>query len=167
MEEITIATPAFLANAAALLGTAPIRRLRLTAVAPNLDALLASGALDRMLWLDLSRQQLDGTHVARLANAPRLAGLRALSLENNRITDAGVRALWAAPALASLAYCELGNNLCTPLESMELTPEEMSHHEWVPTAFALELEAALGPRRWGFRWADEWPPYLDVVSANP
>ena len=165
VEDITISAEAFSKNAAALLRTAPIRRVRLTGVAPHLDALLSSGWLDRMLWLDLSGQGLDDRHAGALASAPGLGALRALSLDGNGITDLGVRALWASPSLGQLVYVGLEGNPCSSLETMELTPEEMSHYEWVATERALELRSALGPRRWAARWSDDWPPNLDVLAA--
>jgi hypothetical protein len=164
VSSITIATDAFLENAAALFRVAPIRRVRLLDVAPHFDAAIMSVWLSQLLWLDLSNELLDDTHIVRLANAPKLAGLRALSLDGNRISDVSVRAIWTSPSLASLEYCGLDGNPCSPIVERELSHQEMSSYEWVRTNLACELEASFGRRRWAFPPEGEWPPHLDALS---
>jgi hypothetical protein len=158
VEDITIRAEVFLDNGAKVLRTAPIRRLRLTSVAPHLEALLASGLLDRLLWLDLSAQNLNDTHVEAIVRSRNLTRLRVLSLEKNGITSRGVRALWTSK---TLAFCGLDLNVCPELVSWELTPQEMSHYEWVPTEFAIALEAELGPRKWSCKP----PEHLNLLEG--
>ena len=161
VEHVTIRADAFLENGAKLLRTAPIRRVRLTDAASHLDALFASGLVDRLLWLDLSGQNLDDTHAEKIARASSIGALRGLSLESNQITDRGLRALWASPIPREITFCLIDQNPCSSLDSWELTPQEMSHYEWVPTDFAVALEAELGRPRLVFVHT---APHLDLLD---
>jgi hypothetical protein len=162
VEDITIRAEAFVENGAKLLGAAPIRRVRLTQLTGHFDALLASGLLGRVEWLDLSHQNLDDTELEAIVRAPNLTHLRGLSLESNRITNHGVRVLWVSPMSKTLAFCGLDRNPCSPLLIQELTHHEMSVYEWVPTELAMQLEAELGPRK----WACQSPEHLDLFTAQ-
>lgn len=166
VEDVTIRAEAFLEYGAKLLRAAPIRRVRLTDVAPFLDALLLSALLDRTVWLEVSAQDLDDTSVEKIAIAPGLTALRALSLESNSITNRGLRALWASPISRSLVFCGLEGNPCSPLASQELTHQEMSRYEWVKSDFALEVEAKHGRRSWALPSDGEWPPHLELLTTG-
>ncbi len=164
VEEITVDAKTFLDRGDAWFAAAPIRWVHLTGARPHLDALLASGLLGRLLWIDLSGQELDDACIEKLATARCLGGVRALSLVNNRITDAGVRTLWTAPPLRELQHCGLAGNPCSPLAVEELTPEYYAQYEWVSTELGVELAAAHGTRTWALRGFTDEPPTLDVLA---
>lgn len=92
--------------------------------------------------------------------------MRALGLERNRISDRGVRTIWASPILAQLRYCGLNGNPCSELATQELTHQEMSHYEWLPTEHTRALEAELGPRLWPTPSDYGWPPTLDDLAKT-
>lgn len=64
----------------------------------------------RLIRLGLAETQPGLEGVRSLAAAPQLAGLRSLTLDNNRLGPQGIKALAAAPWAHSLEVLSLGNN---------------------------------------------------------
>jgi uncharacterized protein (TIGR02996 family) len=113
VEKVSVEAAVFLTRADTLFRLAPLRGVRLTAVARHVASLAASPYLARLASLSLDGVGL-GPHEARaLAASPFLGGLRTLDLHNNRLAPAGVEALAACPGLSGLTSlyvrcCQLG-----------------------------------------------------------
>lgn len=146
IEGITIDASTFLANGRAIFAAAPLRFARIVAAAPVFDDLMASGLLERLLWIDLRGQTLRDEHVEKLVG---LGQLRGLSLEGNAITDEGAAMVWKA--LQGLRYCRLDGNPCAPVIEVGMTPEYASRAEYLLTARGAELTKAFGARMWPYR----------------
>lgn len=104
VEAVTLSARQFADHAAALLAAAPIRAVRLTGVATDLDA-LAAAPLRRVRELDLSGNDLGDAALGRLLAPDRpLERLESLSLTANSLTDRSLAVLrrLAAPRLTRL-----------------------------------------------------------------
>ena len=107
VDEVTIYSKRFVADAAKLLALAPIQRLKLadlTAARGNvpLDDVLACPAVARLRGLDLSNTPLPDSAVEQLAACVNLRGLRELSLDASALTGDACRTLLRSEYLAGL-----------------------------------------------------------------
>ena len=119
VEGVGMSAAAFVAHAAALLGTAPVRDLKVYDAAGQMAALGQCASLASLRSLDLEKNDLGDLDVADLARSPHLGGLAALLLWNNRISDSGLVAL-AAADLPALTRLDLSNNLVGDLGAVAL-----------------------------------------------
>ncbi len=87
-----------------LAGRVPLRMAYLTDVAEDLDELVASPNLSRLVGLSVGGNQIGDDGLARLLGSPYLGRLRYLSVENTGVTAAGIEALAASAAVPQLRY---------------------------------------------------------------
>jgi uncharacterized protein (TIGR02996 family) len=111
VEGIGMPASAFLAQAATLFRSAPVRHLKLSGVTGHARALAESAHLARVTTLDLESNALDDPQAQALANSAHLGNVETLLLWSNRIGDDGVRALLAAPHLTRLTRLDLSANV--------------------------------------------------------
>jgi len=162
VEEIEIDADVLLARASELLGVAPILHLRLRGgAACCLEALLASGILDRMLAIDLAHQRLDDAHAEMLASRG-LTNLRSLTLDGNLISEAGALSLYASESLRQLVYLSLNGNPCGPLAESGWSYAEYPTRIVELTPLGAKLHAQLGSRSFLYPLS---PPSFDVLTV--
>lgn len=99
---ITVDVPGFLARATELYRQAPITELVVTGAKPGLKDLLASPRMKRIRVLVLSDQKLGNDDLALLAASPNLDNLVYLDLSKNPIDGAGLQVLVKSAALPRL-----------------------------------------------------------------
>jgi uncharacterized protein (TIGR02996 family) len=113
LDGIALEAEAFLLGAEALLGTNPIRRVRLYGVAEHVGDLATCPLLTRLTALDLRGNGLDLAAVRELASSPFVANLAVLDLGNdnpecpNWLGDEGVGALISSAAFRGLEELDL------------------------------------------------------------
>jgi uncharacterized protein (TIGR02996 family) len=107
VDEVTVYSKRFVADAAKLMALAPIRRLKLadlTAARGNvpLDDVLACPSVTRLRGLDLANTPLPDPAVEQVAACENLRGLRELSLDASELTGDSCRALMRSEHLAGV-----------------------------------------------------------------
>jgi uncharacterized protein (TIGR02996 family) len=111
VEGVGLPASAFLAQAAVLFRTGPVREIKLYQVGAALPEVAVSPYLARLRTLDLEKNELGDADLAALAQSPHLGELDTLMLWCNHVGDAGVRAL-AGGRLGRLRRLDLaGNNV--------------------------------------------------------
>jgi uncharacterized protein (TIGR02996 family) len=127
LEEVTLGTNFFVAVAAPLFATAPVRAVRLRTVAPFLEELTRCPELARVKSLELYYSTVDDAGLHLLANAPLLSGLQHLGLGCADLTSNGFEALVASPYLR-LKSLDLSSNVGVGDVGIELlaTAQNMS-----------------------------------------
>ena len=115
VEWVSLDASAFPGRAEALARLTPLRHLRVTGLGDfdrrepaEMRRLLSWSGLGRLLSIDLSGNYLGGVGASRLAEAPALAGITHLVLDDCSIGDQGVTALACSPYLGSLTALHLG-----------------------------------------------------------
>jgi len=156
VEEIEIDAGDYLANARALYAVAPILSVRLRNLGDRIADVAACPALAGLLALDLVGQHVTDDGAARLAASPHVRSLRQLELADNSIGERGVDALAGSPNLARLRVCTLKGNPCGPLCTFEYTLQEIPTQEAIPTELGRRLAARHGSRPWF--WDDPTHP---------
>jgi len=117
IEHVTLTVSEFLARAAEIFRSAPIRHVTLSAARAQITRLAASPHLVRLISLDLSDNKLGDEAVKALASSPHLRNLRLLRLAKNELGREAAEALVAAPALVGLAHLDFRGN------KVDLTPK--------------------------------------------
>jgi uncharacterized protein (TIGR02996 family) len=112
VDEVTIYSKRFVADAASLMTLAPILRLKLanlTAKSGNvpLDDVLACPAVARLRGLDVSTSPLPDSAVKQIAACKHLGGLRELALDASALTGDACRTLMRSEQLAGLTELTL------------------------------------------------------------
>jgi uncharacterized protein (TIGR02996 family) len=110
VEGVGLEASAFLAQAAALFRTAPVRHVKLYGAAGAIAELAAAPHMARVHTLELEDNGLGDEELRALCRSPHLGAVSTLLLWSNRIGDAGLRALASAPHLARLARLDLSAN---------------------------------------------------------
>jgi uncharacterized protein (TIGR02996 family) len=146
VECITIDAKQFLASAEELYRLAPIRRLRLTNVAPVVEELFNSPHLSRIVSLTMEVQHLSDREVEVLARSPYLRKLAWLCLRVNDITMVGVEAMAASSALPALVYVDFWFN---PVHELvrEAVGIDQGQIVWIGTGL-IPLEHTYGRKAW-------------------
>lgn len=180
VEAVSLPATAFIAHGEALFAAAPIRKVHLTQVGPTADRLAACRQLCRVKSLDLAANDLDVAMAVRMLRSPHLAGLEALGLSVNGLTDdvAGVLADGAWPALRALDLSH--NHLRAPAHLAQLAALDrldLSHNSITEHGLAELLQALAGRKitmriqgnPFGDAGAAHWlrsPAFTSVVQAG-
>jgi uncharacterized protein (TIGR02996 family) len=114
VESARIGVNRFLAHADTLFRREPVRRLSIKGGCKVMPAVASSPHLARLVELNLSNNRIDDAGARALAASPHLARLTNLHLNWNWIGDEGARALAASPFLKSLTDLGLW---CNPIGS--------------------------------------------------
>jgi uncharacterized protein (TIGR02996 family) len=105
-------------------------------------AALVRGPAFRLEALDLTRNQVTDAGARALAAAPSLGRLRELTVHSNQLTDEGLRALVQSPSLAALTHLRAGaDGVTSPLTDASL--RALAQSPCPPRLAALDLEGAL------------------------
>lgn len=146
IEQVAMSAKKFLDHADALFAIAPIRHLDLSDVRPFIDELLDSPHLQCIRSLSVKRCELDDANMQLLANCTNLAGLRWLSLMENRIGMVGAAAFAASGNFPCLTYAVFNGN------PAQLNDEHFHDSgvivESSSSADGRALEAQFGHLRW-------------------
>jgi uncharacterized protein (TIGR02996 family) len=108
--KMTIPGPAFLAHAAAIFQSTPLRHLQLLDAKPVLRPIAALPQLGRLATLNFWNNNLEPADAQVLARSPHLARLEHLNLYENRLGTEGVQALTRTWDLRGLRTLNLGGN---------------------------------------------------------
>ena len=140
--------PRFLEHAAELFTRFPIRHVSLDGAADVIDELAACPLLERLVGLDIARNQLGDRHVATLVASPHVRHLRDLDLGSNQIGLAGYEALCASPNLPELLDINLYNNAAPePTPHWTSSDSDGYYVDSLPP-IGVELERKYGRKRW-------------------
>jgi hypothetical protein len=170
VEEVWLDARQFLDHAGEIYRLAPVRRLRLTGVAPVARELFASPHLDRIVVLWLDENGLGDDEVAALAASLYLGRLAWLDLGENRIGAPGIEALVASTRLPRLAYIRLVNNPAEDPRERFFTDDRNQIDDTEATPVGEELERRFGYRAWLHSPSlhpRAFPPGADDVIAAP
>lgn len=166
VEELKLDAAGFLVHAPELYARAPILHLTLRGAGPAAQRLFDSPHLDRIVSLDLARNQLGDAEALALAASPHLGQLRWLSLYRNGIGQAGLEAIAASGNLPQLRYLDFdGNAAPSPTPSIGGREDDYVHDMNYPPANHA-LRAKYGARPWltATVWSTtRWPPDRDTL----
>ena len=111
--EIATTTDLFLRHGDAMMNLAPIQMVHLSGARDRIAELVASAALRRVSFLDLSNNHLRDQGVRLLSDSPNVGNLEGLNLSSVGLGDAGARALAASTHLVGLRELYLCDNRIT------------------------------------------------------
>jgi uncharacterized protein (TIGR02996 family) len=161
VEWVQLDAATFLSIAPEVYRRAPVLHLDLNGVKPFAAELFASPYLERILSLNLARNDLGDAEARIIAASPRLAKLTWLELCGNRIGAAGFEALAASDKLPRLGYLGFRNNAAE-----DLTPQHADEYDATSPA-AGELMRRYGYREWlSAHVRGTWPPARDAVWSE-
>lgn len=146
---------AFLRHAPDIFASAPITGLNLHDVNGVAEQVFAHPTFARVRTLsfrvhpwDNFEMRVTDREVELLVASPHVGGLRWLDLGGNEVTDAGIEAIASSDRLSSLEYLAAEDNPCRSVsEDIGWEYTRLSDYIW-PSAFAEELEARHGYKRW-------------------
>lgn len=152
VELVKMSAVGFLERAEQLFTLAPIRHLKLTGVRPFVEDLFASPYLNKIISLDLERNDLNDNHLKTLAESPVLQNLKWLSVAENNIEIEGADALAGSALSEQLVYVNFYGNPVDPGEQYSKDNEAIID-SWLPES-GKQLEAKHGHLQWLHRDAE-------------
>jgi uncharacterized protein (TIGR02996 family) len=131
--------------------------VRLTNAARHIKAVAAAPALAGVAALDLSDNNLTDSAMRALAASPHLGRLRRLDLGNNQLGDAAAFALARAPWLDQMTELDLRNNTISHVGAQALLTRDL------PRLRRLDLHG----NPLGGVWLEQWSAWAEKRSASP
>jgi hypothetical protein len=155
VEAVTLDAPTFLLRAAELYAIAPIRSINFVDAAADIEAILASPHIARLVALQFTNRSgasaLGDAGLRAIAASPNLSKLAILHLPANKIGRPGIEALAASKGLPNLRYATVGDDRDdSPVEDYGIDGinGEINNDSIALPAFGRELEAKYGRLRW-------------------
>jgi uncharacterized protein (TIGR02996 family) len=147
VESVTMSPRQFLTSAEALFAAAPILKLRLSSV-EGLAELAQSPYLGRLRALSLEDLPLGEAGMRTLVASPHLKELRWLDVSGCKIQRGGLEALCASPNLPSLRWVNLAANGFPNPQDRPGSVDGDWIYDWHTDPLGPELEARYGHKEW-------------------